>query len=107
MDLQLTNSADQQMVAQLQQLSNVMLQAQTELASGKKVNQASDAPGDVQAILRTQSDLARVQQSQTNLNTLNSEVTMAGSVLESAAKLMDQARSIAAQTPSARWRVPR
>jgi flagellar hook-associated protein 3 FlgL len=58
---------------------------------------ASDDPADVQAIVQNQSDLARVQQSEANLSKLNSEVGMASTVLEGAAKLMDLARSTAAQ----------
>jgi flagellar hook-associated protein 3 FlgL len=64
------------------------------------VQVASDDPADVQAIVQNQSDLARVQQSQANLNRLNSEVGMASTVLENAAQLMDSSRSIAAQAAS-------
>jgi flagellar hook-associated protein 3 FlgL len=100
MDLYITNTTDAQMLAELNQLNATMNEAQQQVASGKKVQVASDDPADVQAIVQNQSDLARVQQSQTNLNTLNSEVGMASSVLENAAKLMDSARSIAAQAAS-------
>jgi flagellar hook-associated protein 3 FlgL len=100
MDLYITNASDAQMLAQLHKLSATMSEAQRQLASGKKVEVASDSPADVQSIVQNQSDLARVQQSETNLNTLNSEVSMASTVIEGAAKLMDQARSIAAQAAS-------
>ena len=97
MDLYVTNPTDAQMLAELRTLNATMNEAQRQVASGKKVQVASDAPADVQAIVQNQSDLARVQQSQANLKKLNSEVSMASTLLESAAKLMDQARSIAAQ----------
>jgi flagellar hook-associated protein 3 FlgL len=108
MDLRLTNSTDLLMVYQLQQLNSVIARAQSELASGKKVTQASDSPGDVQAILQGQVDLARVQQTQTNLTALNSETNMASTVLDNATKLLDQARSLGVtgassfSTPAAR-----
>jgi flagellar hook-associated protein 3 FlgL len=100
MDLYITNTTDAQMLAELSKLNATMSEAQQQVASGKKVQEASDDPADVQAIVQNQSDLARVQQSQANLNKLNSEVGMASTVLENAAKLMDSARSIAAQAAS-------
>lgn len=100
MDLYITNTTDAQMLAELRKLNATMNEAQQQVASGKKVQVASDDPADVQAIVQNQSDLARVQQSQANLNRLNSEVGMASTVLENAAQLMDSARSIAAQAAS-------
>lgn len=100
MDLYITNTTDAQMLAELSKLNATMNEAQQQVASGKKVQVASDDPADVQTIVQNQSDLARVQQSQANLNKLNSEVGMASTVLENAAQLMDHARSIAAQAAS-------
>ena len=74
-----------------------MSRAQQELASGKRILNASDDPASVPAIVQNQADLARVEQSQSNLNTLNSEVGMASSDLESAATIMDNINSLAAQ----------
>ena len=100
MDLYITNTTDAQMLAELRKLNATMNEAQQQVASGKKVQVASDDPADVQTIVQNQSDLARIQQSQANLNKLNSEVGMASTVLENAAELMDSARSIAAQAAS-------
>ncbi len=100
MDLYITNTTDAQMLAELRRLNATMNEAQRQVASGKKVLVPSDAPADVQAIVQNQSDLARVQQSEANLKRLNSEVRMASTVVENAAKLMDQARSIASQGAS-------
>ena len=100
MDLYVTNTADAQMLAQLRKLTATMNEAQRQVASGKRVAVPSDSPGDVQGIVQNQSDLSRVQQSQANLKRLDSEVGMASTVLESAAKLMDQARKIGAQAAS-------
>jgi len=100
MNLYITNSTDAQMLAQLRSLNATMNEAQRQVASGKRVQVSSDAPSDVQAIIQNQTDLSRVQQSQANLKRLNSEVGMASTVLESAAQLMDQARTIGAQAAS-------
>jgi flagellar hook-associated protein 3 FlgL len=88
------------MLTQLRHLNATMNEAQRQIASGKKVEIASDAPADVQSIVQNQSDLARVRQSEANLNKLNSEVGMASTVLERAAELMDSARSMGAQGAS-------
>jgi len=100
MDLYVTNTTDSQMLAQLRKLNATMDEAQRQVASGKRLQVASDAPGDVQAVVQSQSDLTRVQQSEANLNRLNSEVGMASTMLESAAKFMDEARRIGAQGAS-------
>jgi len=99
-DLYITNTTDAQMLTQLRHLNATMNEAQRQIASGKKVEIASDAPADVQSIVQNQSDLARVRQSEANLNKLNSEVGMASTVLERAAELMDSARSMGAQGAS-------
>jgi flagellar hook-associated protein 3 FlgL len=100
MDLQINNSVDIQMLAQLNNLNSVMTKMQNELASGKKVMTASDDPADVTTIVQNQADQVRVTQTQTNLQALNSDVTMANSVLETASNLMDQARSIGVEGAS-------
>ncbi len=100
MDLYITNTTDAQMLAQLRNLNATMNDAQRQVASGKRVQVPSDSPADVQTIVQNLTDLSRVQQSRANLSKLNSEVGMASAVLESAANLMDSARSIGAQGAS-------
>lgn len=100
MNLLVSNTKDALFISQLKVLNDAMSRAQQELASGKKVLYAADDPGSVPAIVQNQADLARVEQSQSNLNTLNSEVGMASSVLENAAKIMDNISSLGAQGAS-------
>jgi len=95
-----SNSQNALFISQLNVLNQEMSTAQQELASGKSVLYASDAPGSVPAIVQDQTQLASVEQSQSNLNTLNSEVTMASSDLESAATMMDTIDSIATEGAS-------
>ena len=97
MDLLISDSKDALFISQLKVLNDAMSRAQQELASGKRILNASDDPGSVPAIVQNQADLARVEQSQSNLNTLNSEVGMASSDLESAATIMDNISSIGAE----------
>ena len=100
MDLLVSNSKDALFINQLNVLNAAMSRAQQELASGKRILNASDDPASVPAIVQNQADLARVEQSQSNLNTLNSEVGMASSDLESAATIMDNISSLAAEGAS-------
>ncbi|MGD0579487.1 MAG: hypothetical protein ABSC08_11225 [Bryobacteraceae bacterium] len=100
MNLLVSNTKDALFISQLKVLNDAMSRAQQELASGKKVLYAADDPGSVPAIVQNQADLARVEQSQSNLNTLNSEVGMASSVLENAAKIMDNISSLGTQGAS-------
>ena len=97
MDLLVSNSKDALFINQLNVLNAAMSRAQQELASGKRILNASDDPASVPAIVQNQADLARVEQSQSNLNTLNSEVGMASSDLENAATIMDNISSLAAE----------
>ncbi len=95
-----SNSQNALFISQLNVLNQEMSTAQQELASGKSVLYASDAPASVPAIVQNQTQLASVEQSQSNLNTLNSEVTMASSDLEDAATMMDTINSIATEGAS-------
>ncbi|MGO9241808.1 MAG: hypothetical protein ACLQBJ_13460 [Bryobacteraceae bacterium] len=95
-----SNSQNALFISQLNVLNQEMSTAQQELASGKSVQYASDAPASVPAIVQNQTQLASVEQSQSNLNTLNSEVTMASSDLENAATMMDTINSIATEGAS-------
>src|ERR1039458_1787103 len=97
MDLLVSNSKDALFINQLNVLNAAMSRAQQELASGKRILNASDDPASVPAIVQNQADLARVEQSQSNLNTLNSEVGMASGDLENAATIMDNISSLAAE----------
>ncbi len=101
MNLLVSNSKDALFISQLKVLNDAMSRAQQELASGKRILNASDDPVSVPTIVQNQADLARVEQSQSNLNTLNSEVGMASNDLESAARIMDNISSLGAQGATA------
>ena len=100
MNLLVSNSKDALFISQLKVLDNSLSRAQQELASGKRILNASDDPASVPEVIQNQTELAQVQRSQANLNALNSEVTMASSELESAAKIMDEISSLGMQGSS-------
>jgi flagellar hook-associated protein 3 FlgL len=68
-----------------------------EITSGVRVNQASDDPAAVAAILHTQNEIEQSTQAQTNLNRASTVSTSADGALQSAASLLDQLTSLAAQ----------
>jgi len=68
-----------------------------QISSGIRVNQASDAPGDIASILNYQNQAANLTQVQTNLGFAATEANTADSALSSASTLLDQLTSIASQ----------
>jgi flagellar hook-associated protein 3 FlgL len=74
--------------------------ANRELSSGYRVNQASDDPGSIDAILSYQSQIDQVMQIQQNLSQATSAANVADSALSTANNLLDQLTSIAAEGAS-------
>jgi flagellar hook-associated protein 3 FlgL len=68
-----------------------------QLSSGYRVTRPSDAPEDVISILRTQADLARGSQVQSNLTRLRNEVDAGEATLQVAVTLLDKANVLGAQ----------
>lgn len=71
--------------------------AQRELTTGRRINTASDDPGQISLLLELQASLARNDQIQSNLGRVKTETDSAESALEMAAKAMDRAQVLAAQ----------
>ncbi|MBV8821072.1 MAG: hypothetical protein JO022_22125 [Acidobacteriaceae bacterium] len=71
--------------------------AQTQLTTGLKINQVSDDPGQIPSLFQTQSELARVQSTTSNLNNVKAEVDAGQSALQSAVSLLEQAQSLGVQ----------
>jgi flagellar hook-associated protein 3 FlgL len=74
-----------------------MQKAQAQVSSGLRVQQPSDDPASIGGILQLQQDIARNQQTQSNLDTVKSEVTTADSSLQSGIAAIENAISLAAQ----------
>ncbi len=95
-------------LADLSQIDERISQANKQISSGIRVNQASDDPSAVAPILAYQGQISEINQLQTNLNSAQTEAKTADGALQTASTLMDQLVSLGAQgasstsSPSAR-----
>lgn len=94
------NPANEQFLASLNNLETRINTAQTQLTTGLRVNQASDAPQQLSDIFQTRADLGQQNQYIQNLNNLQSQANAADSSIQSALQLMQQAISIGTQGSS-------
>jgi flagellar hook-associated protein 3 FlgL len=94
------SAANQQFLASLNILQNNLTQTDEELASGLSVNEASDAPQEVQDIFETRSALGQANQTVQNLTTIQGQVQTADSAVQSSIQLLNQAVSIGTQGAS-------
>ncbi len=92
--------AGAQFLAALSQIQNNMQQAETELSSGVKFQNASDAPDEVSDILSLRADITNNNQVQSNLNNVTTQVDTAQQALSSAEQLVENALTLAAQGSS-------
>jgi flagellar hook-associated protein 3 FlgL len=74
-----------------------MQQAQTQLSTGLRVNQASDAPDEISAILEARANLSGTQQINTDLQSTTTEVNTAEQTLQSAVTLFDNVQTLGAE----------
>jgi flagellar hook-associated protein 3 FlgL len=81
----------------LDYIQRQMSQAQTEVSSGFRVQQASDDPAAIATIFSTQNQIALNQQAQSNLNGAQSELSAADTALQTAITTIQSAMTIAAQ----------
>jgi len=89
-----------QFLADLTQTQAKMAHAQRELSSGLKFNDASDAPDQVSDILVLRANISRNTQVQSNLSNVKTQVDSAEQAASNAEKLLEQARTLAAQGAS-------
>lgn len=75
-------------------------QANQQLSTGYRVNEASDDPGAINAILEYQGQIDHVSQVQSNLSKATTVANFADSALTSASNMLNQLTSIAAQGSS-------
>ena len=91
---------NEQFLASLNILQNNLSQADQQLSSGLRVNQASDAPQSVQDIFVTRSRIGQETQTIHNLTTIQSQVQTADGAVQSAIQLLNQAISLGTQGAS-------
>jgi len=94
------NPASQNFLAGLAQIQKRLQTAQTQLTTGLQVNNVSDAPGEITDIWQLNSELDQVQQTNTNLGQVATEVNTAQSALQAAVTLVEQATTYGAQGAS-------
>ena len=75
--------------------------ASRQISSGKKIAAPSDAPDEIEPLLQLRADRERNQQIQSNLALAKTGADSADAALTSAVKLMDRARTLAAQGATA------
>src|SRR4051812_16921434 len=90
----------QQYLASLAKVQKQLQNAQSQITSGLRVQQASDDPAAVAEILQVQAAIAHNKQIQSNLGGVKSEVETADSVLQVAVQAVESAISAAAQGAS-------
>ena len=71
--------------------------AQQQMTTGLKINNVSDAPGQIATLLEARSELTQTQQIDTNLGRVKTEVDMAETSLSSAVGLVERAQTLASQ----------
>jgi flagellar hook-associated protein 3 FlgL len=94
------SASNDQFLASLNILQSNLDQANEELSSGLRVNQASDAPQSVQDIFETRSALGQANQTTQNLTSIQGQVQAADSGVQTAIQLLNQAVSLATQAAS-------
>ena len=91
--MQLSN---QLLLGHLRQTNVALLRVQTELATGLKVNQPSDAPQSVSVIQLLRGELERSEQRKANLQRAGNTVDVADQALADVSEILLQAQGIAA-----------
>jgi flagellar hook-associated protein 3 FlgL len=83
--------------AQMSTVQNQLAKSQAQLAQGKQVINASDAPNQAATIQRLQSILSRQDSYQSSLNTIKSRLQGEESALQSVSDLIIRAKEVAVQ----------
>jgi flagellar hook-associated protein 3 FlgL len=84
-------------LANMERVQQSVEEASLQVSSGKRVNVASDAPGQVADILQLRADEVRNTQIQSNLALAKTDAEAADGALNSATQLLDRARVLGAQ----------
>jgi len=94
------SSANAQFVADVNNLQSQITDTQNQLATGLRVNQASDAPQELGDIFQSRADLANVNQVSQNLNSVQALVNAGDSSVQSAIQFMQNALSLGTEGAS-------
>ncbi len=89
------NGSTQGFLNTLRSINTRMTKAETEVASGLRITQASDDPQSVVRLLETRADLDQLDQVTSNLSRIKTEVDTSEDALSSAVDLYDNVRTLA------------
>jgi flagellar hook-associated protein 3 FlgL len=95
------DGSSQLFLADLNEVQQRLAKINREITSGKKINQASDAPDQVESVLQLRADQQHNQQIQANLALAQTSAQSADDALTSAIQLLDRAVTLAAQGATA------
>lgn len=85
------NPAMQSFLVNVGRVQQQLNQASAEISSGKRVNQASDAPDQIESLLQLRANQQHNQQIQSNLTVATANAQTADNAISSSIRLMDQA----------------
>jgi flagellar hook-associated protein 3 FlgL len=88
-------------VSEVNRIQQRIATANSQVASGLKINVASDAPDQIDTLLQLRANLQHNTQVQSNLTLATTDANAADSALSSAIQLMDSAVSLASQGATA------
>ncbi len=94
------NAANGQFLASVDTLQSQLNNAENQLTSGLRVNQASDAPQQVGDIFQARADLASENQTIQNLNVVQAQVSTADTSIQTAVQLLQNAVTLGSQGAS-------
>jgi flagellar hook-associated protein 3 FlgL len=89
-----------QFLTGMELLNNQINQVQQQVSSGKRVSQPSDSPGDVVDIFTLNTQLSAAQQTQSNLQNVQSEVNTGESALQTAVQELQSVTTYGAEGAS-------
>jgi flagellar hook-associated protein 3 FlgL len=91
------NAANLQFITALDNMQTQLSNTQEQLSTGLSVNQASDAPGELEDIFQARADLASVNQESQNLTNVQAIVNAGDSSLQTAIQLMQNAVTLGSE----------
>ena len=94
------SASNQNFLAGLSSVEARILKDQQEVSSGLSLQQVSDNPDEVSALLQVKAQISHNTQLQYNLGQANNEVNSAEGAISAAVTLMDRARQIATEGAS-------
>ena len=89
--------ASETFLANMERVQQQVADASAQVSSGRKVNVASDAPDEIDAILQLRANIAHNSQIKSNLALATTDANAADSALTAATKLMDRAVTLGSQ----------